>query len=86
MDFAPQKKSVGDLVCMLPDSVGEVASCGIDDSGELIAIVRLLVWVRAITERSSRWSKSEELAVWQARLITMPRAWYAREDDWVLVV
>ena len=65
----------------------QVASCAIDnDSGELFVIVRLLVWVGAVTEHSSRWSKSEELAVWRARLITMPRAWYAREDDWVIVV
>ena len=82
---ARQKTVAGDLVCILPDLAGEVASC-VDDNGELFVIVKLLVWVGAVTVHSRRWRKSEELALWHAVSITTPSAWYARDDDWVAVM
>ena len=57
MDLAAQKTVAGDLVGIVLDLAGAVAIC-VDDNGELFAIVKLLVWVGAVTERSRRCRKS----------------------------
>ena len=84
MECASLKVSVGDVVGF-QNSAGIVDACVADHMGRLLVIVKLFQWKGAYTAHSELWIQSCLLEAWPADALVLPRAWYFRSEDVVVV-
>ena len=64
---------------------GLVESCAADEDGCLLVIVQVFDWVAQVTPHSQAFRGTEDLDIWPAEELVIPRVWYWKDANLVLV-